>query len=527
MKSKNEVLSSAASSNTKRALNDSLEEPSSKRMQRISKDTDEESENEIISNDRNHNEDKPYFATVEKDMKNPLVLKRLQAIPCGNFTAEKCFKWFIHPISSTEFFDETFEKKTLFVKRDNPCYYKDLFSGKDFDRIMRENLLEYTKNIDVVTYADGERVTLNPEGRAYAPTVWDFYQQGCSIRMRNPQAYSKKLWQMCSLLQEYFGSFVGVNMYLTPPGSQGFAPHFDDIEAFVLQLEGSKHWRVYSPRSQKETLPSYSSGNFTQDEIGIPIREIEMKPGDLLYFPRGFIHQAKTPEETHSLHITVSTYQKNTWGHLLELALPSALSKAIENELELRESLPKDYLNYVGEVNIDNDCPERHRFIEKATSLAQRVIKYLPIDEASDQHSKDFIHGSMPPYFTEREKECSIHGGGEYWEDGQVKAIVELQPDSKIRFIRKRIIRMIIEENSARVYHAIENSRDYKEFDLKYVECDLSAVPAFQFLLRAHPKFIPIEELPLQTLEDKMNFANDLYSNGFLMTDEPLDIIDD
>ena len=43
--------------------------------------------------------------------------------------------------------------------------------------------------------------------------------------------------------------------YLTPPGSQGFAPHYDDIEAFVIQLEGKKHWKLYNPRSVVSTSP--------------------------------------------------------------------------------------------------------------------------------------------------------------------------------------------------------------------------------------------------------------------------------
>ena len=84
---------------------------------------------------------------------------------------------------------------------------------------------------------------------------------------------------------------------------QGFSPHYDDIEApfllstvpdltrtwweaFCIQLEGEKRWRVYEPRNKEETLPRLSSPNFNQDEIGDPVIDVVLKPGDLLYFPR-------------------------------------------------------------------------------------------------------------------------------------------------------------------------------------------------------------------------------------------------
>lgn len=74
------------------------------------------------------------------------------------------------------------------------------------------------------------------------------------------------MWKLTSMLQEHFQSFVGANVlvklrhlftsvvsnvchsYLTPAGMQGFAPHSDDIEAFVMQLDGKKRWKLYSPR---------------------------------------------------------------------------------------------------------------------------------------------------------------------------------------------------------------------------------------------------------------------------------------
>lgn len=78
---------------------------------------------------------------------------------------------------------------------------------------------------------------------------------------------------------------------MTPKGTQGFAPHYDDIEAFVLQLEGRKRWRVYQPLNDESTLPRYSSENFNQDDLPKPIYDCILEQGDMLYFPRGFVHQ--------------------------------------------------------------------------------------------------------------------------------------------------------------------------------------------------------------------------------------------
>ena len=109
-----------------------------------------------------------------------------------------------------------------------------------------------------------------------------------------------------------------------------------------------------------------------------------LEAGDLLYFPRGTIHQGRTLEDAHSMHITVSCCQKNTWADFFEKVLviyhaifnekpgwmlvsatlfvdyyvtcshdvfqlvPTALGVASQEDVEFRKALPKDYLNYMG-----------------------------------------------------------------------------------------------------------------------------------------------------------------------------------
>lgn len=64
--------------------------------------------------------------------------------------------------------------------------------------------------------------------------------------------------------------------------------------------------------------------------------EETLNAGDMLYFPRGTIHEGRTDPDSHSFHITVSVYQHNSYADLLEHALPAALKKAALGNLNFR-----------------------------------------------------------------------------------------------------------------------------------------------------------------------------------------------
>lgn len=151
---------------------------------------------------------------------------------------EKLFSWLINPVGLSNFMARTWEKSPVLIDRKCPMYYGDLLSTAAIDKMLRDHRVEFGKNLDITSYKDGVRETFNPEGRAMPPTVWDFYRDGCSIRLLNPQTFLPRVHSMNATLQEYFQCMTGANVYLTPANSQGFAPHYDDIEAFVLQIEG-------------------------------------------------------------------------------------------------------------------------------------------------------------------------------------------------------------------------------------------------------------------------------------------------
>lgn len=70
------------------------------------------------------------------------------------------------------------------------------------------------------------------------------------------------------------------------------------------------------------SLLSLSASNCSSPVTLLPLLPLQV--GDVLYLPRGTIHQAVAQEEG-STHLTLSTYQRWTWGDLASSMLRTAL----------------------------------------------------------------------------------------------------------------------------------------------------------------------------------------------------------
>jgi len=118
---------------------------------------------------------------------------------------------------------------------------------------------------------------------------------------------------------------VALNLYLTAPGQATSAPpHTDKQDVFVLQTQGRKRWRVYSPPApgKKAHVDPFARGkdadNLSLSELGTPLVDMVLGPGQMLYMPAGFPHTTDTVvgmtgEKDSSVHLTLGV-DTHIWG---------------------------------------------------------------------------------------------------------------------------------------------------------------------------------------------------------------------
>jgi bifunctional lysine-specific demethylase and histidyl-hydroxylase NO66 len=263
--------------------------------------------------------------------------------------------WLLDPVAREDF-TATFRERALLPITRHDASYFDCLPGIDaIDAIIAatspgrarsaaDALLVRTDDHGVATR---QPVALDASGHPDIQSVYRAYEAGATVVVNAVHRRSAVVGRLCRNLTAELHHPVGANYYLSPREAQGFRCHVDDHDVFILQLHGSKQWRIGSPSYE---LPLAGSRRDAPATIVEPV-DLTLAAGDVLYIPRGFPHEGKTSTAS-SLHLTVGL-QTFCWVDLLR----EALTVAAEETAWLRRGLPPGFLD----LPLDQGVPSASR----------------------------------------------------------------------------------------------------------------------------------------------------------------------
>ncbi len=286
----------------------------------------------------------------------------------------------LHPITPAQFETEYRERRPLLVQRSQPDYYRRVLTREAIDRVITTMHPKFP-DVFITNARRGEVKSTQycyPSGLIDAGRLFQQFADGGTIVMSNLELHLSELANLCRSLELELSARFQANIYLTPASAQGFRRHWDSHDVFVVQVEGSKRWRVYDT---PVVLP-LPGENFDPRDLpepkadAVPTMEFVLEAGDVFYLPRGIMHEAESTE-AHSLHITVGTFGVS-WSQLL---LEAVAKVGVRHEA-MRRSLP------MGFAHPSFDREEARRQFREMIDV---VLGEADFDAALDHFADDLV----------------------------------------------------------------------------------------------------------------------------------------
>lgn len=285
----------------------------------------------------------------------------------------------LHPVDQATFLSRYYAREALLIDRADPAYYAGMLSLDALDQIIGSTALssEDLIVVDESRYIAPEEYSRDG-GFVDALQVQRLYADGATISLRSMQTKLPALAALCRCAEQLFRCHCQANVYLTPPAAQGFKTHHDTHDVFILQMAGTKRWRVYEP-VVRSPLPGQRY-YWSRPPSPNPAMEFTLRPGDMFYCPRGVPHDARSTADA-SVHVSLGILA-GTWAELLlEVVADVALRDA-----QLRAVLPVD----VGSAS-------RESVPSRVTELLQRVVRQARPQRILDSMADRFVSEHPTP----------------------------------------------------------------------------------------------------------------------------------
>lgn len=175
--------------------------------------------------------------------------------------------------------------------------------------------------------------------------VETFLAMGASLVADAVQEVAPEIRALTDALGQRLGGMAEANLYCSFQGVQAFASHCDLHEVFAIHCAGEKRWRIYANRAENPLEPLEGEGAQAQIDAakGPVAMDVTLRPGDLLYIPRGYFHDALA-SSAESLHLTISVAPHSgrlLFGLLEQMALREPAFRAYLADARDGQALPQ------------------------------------------------------------------------------------------------------------------------------------------------------------------------------------------
>ncbi len=245
----------------------------------------------------------------------------------------------IAPTSTEDFFADYWETTFLHV-RHAPGRFAGYFSLRDIDAWVRST----RSGVVFVLLPGDEGVRFDiHQARDLTPgAVLGNFRKGFAQILKRLADWPT-LQGLAHHLARVFHADVQINAFLNPAGARTHPTYTANDDILVLQLEGEAVWRLHEfsvlqlDMSQKQYL-EFPEEWRRRAETPV-LAEVRLRPGDLLFIPRGMPHFVTPPDST-SLHLSIYITPL-FWMDFFKFAAEYA---ALHSQ-ELRRALPPGFVD--------------------------------------------------------------------------------------------------------------------------------------------------------------------------------------
>jgi lysine-specific demethylase/histidyl-hydroxylase NO66 len=277
------------------------------------------------------------------------------------------FAELIGPLSVDRFMAEFYGKQPLHIPATPGHLRSTLLNWARFNHLLgirphwtepNLKLIMNGRPVDARFYMDEVDTLGGRVQRANPAKVDVFLAMGASLVANSVEEISTEIREVTSALSDRFSGVAGANAYCSFHAVQAFQSHCDLHEVFALHCEGEKVWKIYENRAAApvEQLLTEDAQEIIDAAKGKVIMQVRMRPGDLLYIPRGYYHDALASSQA-SLHLTFS--------------VAPLTGKAIFRLLEEFAIQDPAFREYLPDAREAGGQPLRLRVEELSTKLAE------------------------------------------------------------------------------------------------------------------------------------------------------------